>query len=610
MAIIPQNPFPRIAEDGSVIKGTVPDLNQTLLALASQRFPGRLVVQFNFLMPGEPASPAVIQAAQSLGTLAAFQTNEYLGSSGGGAACSEPVTNPTPCTAATYLALLETGIYPLGLKNALRSQYIEVFPANANAFPADVLQAHDEVLLAQRDLTPPARPDRSPSLVPFHSQSSRGAGIGDAGAAAAPGPPNIILVLTDDQDVQLGSVDYMPNVKALLAQQGTAFPNYYVPLSLCCPSRTTILRGQYPHNTGVLGNSLPDGGFEKVYADKLESATIATLLHNAGYRTVLLGKYLNGYPDTAPDNYIPPGWDEWYSPVKGNPYSEYFYMLNENGNPMTYGGKPADYLTDVIHAKAVDFIKRATAANPSQPLFVYFATYAPHAPYTPAPRHANLFPDVKAPRPPSFNEPDVTGKPDYIKSRPLLTQAEIDGIDGLPRSRAGAPGGGRGGGRRRGDLTATGRLANTYIVFASDNGYHMGEHRLLSGKYTPYETDLHVPLIIRGPGVAAGAVRNQFAANLDLAVTFADLAGVAPQPFSDGRSLKALFATRPSTGWRQAFLLEEFNRGEVIPTDDKFNPASKLGIRGRPDPAGWPRSARRSRATTGSRPRATSTSST
>ncbi|HSY48999.1 MAG TPA: beta-galactosidase [Thermoanaerobaculia bacterium] len=145
VAIIPQNAFPPIAEDGSIIKGTPPDANQPLLSLASTKLPGRLVVQFNFLMPGEAASPAVIQAAQTFGTMAAFQTNNYFGSTGQGAACSEPVTNPTPCTVTTYLALLQTGIYPLGQSNALRSQYIEVFPANANAFPADILQAHYEL---------------------------------------------------------------------------------------------------------------------------------------------------------------------------------------------------------------------------------------------------------------------------------------------------------------------------------------------------------------------------------------------------------------------------------------------------------------------------------
>ena len=145
VAIIPNNAFPPIAEDGSIVKGTPPDQNPALMSLASHKFPGRLVVQFNFLMPGEAASPAVIGFAQSLGTLPAFQTNEYLGQSGQGAACSEPVTNPTPCTLQTFLALLQTGIYPLGTSHALRSQYIEVFQSNANAFPADILAAHDEL---------------------------------------------------------------------------------------------------------------------------------------------------------------------------------------------------------------------------------------------------------------------------------------------------------------------------------------------------------------------------------------------------------------------------------------------------------------------------------
>ncbi|HYL98031.1 MAG TPA: beta-galactosidase [Blastocatellia bacterium] len=145
VAIIPENPFPRIAEDGSIIQGPAPDENQPVLMLASQKFSGHLVVQFNFLMPGEAASPAVIQAAQTLGTLAAFQTNNYFGSTGQGAACSEPVTNPTPCTDATYLEMLQTGIYPLGQSDPLRAQYIEVFPANANAFPDDIEQAHTEL---------------------------------------------------------------------------------------------------------------------------------------------------------------------------------------------------------------------------------------------------------------------------------------------------------------------------------------------------------------------------------------------------------------------------------------------------------------------------------
>ncbi|HVT60190.1 MAG TPA: sulfatase [Thermoanaerobaculia bacterium] len=414
-------------------------------------------------------------------------------------------------------------------------------------------------------------------------RASRAVAVAPA-AAAAPSAPNIIMVLTDDQDVQLGSVNYMPNVKKLLAQQGVSFSNFYVPLSLCCPSRTTILRGQYPHNTQVLTNGLPNGGFEKVFADNLESSTMATLLKGAGYRTVMLGKYLNGYPNTAPSpSYIPPGWDEWYSPSAGNPYSEYNYTLNENGTQVVYHSSPSDYLTDVIRGKAVDFIQRAA---PSQPVFVYFATYAPHAPYTPAPRHMNLFSNLKAPRPPSFNEPDVSGKPAYIMTKPRLTQTQIDSIDADYRNRLRA--------LQAVDeavaalvatLSATGRLANTYIFFTADNGYHMGEHRLLPGKYTPYETDIHVPLIVRGPGVLQGIVRDQFGANLDLAETFADLAGVAQLPFSDGRSLKGLLGATPPSAWRRAFLLEEFNQGEIAPVDSSGDPASKIGILEPPDPA-------------------------
>jgi N-acetylglucosamine-6-sulfatase len=396
------------------------------------------------------------------------------------------------------------------------------------------------------------------------------------------GPPNIILILTDDQDTLLESVEYMPNVKSLLAEQGATVPNNLVPLSLCCPSRTTILRGQYPHNTHVLTNNLPNGGFEKVYSEGLESATVATVLHAAGYRTILLGKYLNGYPDTAPPNYIPPGWDEWYSPVAGNPYSEYNYTLNENGVQVSYGNTPTDYLTDVIHAKAVNFIQ---GANPAQPVFMYFATYAPHEPYTPAPRHAGLFPNIKAPRPPTFNEPDVTGKPAYIRGRARLSQAQVATIDENYRDRLRAL---QAVDEAIGDLvatlSATGRLSNTYLFFASDNGYHMGEHRLLPGKYTPYGTDIHVPLVARGPGIPAGVVVNQFTADLDLPETFAELAGVPPLPFSDGRSLVGLLKGTPPQAWRQAFLLEEFNQGEVIVTDNALDAHSPLGIREPPDP--------------------------
>jgi N-acetylglucosamine-6-sulfatase len=395
-----------------------------------------------------------------------------------------------------------------------------------------------------------------------------------SGSTAAPaGAPNVLLILTDDQDVQTGMLAYMPHLQELLVNQGTSFSNYLVPLSLCCPSRTALLRGQFPHNTGVLTNALPNGGFAVAYNNNVEASTLATVLHGAGYRTVLFGKYLNGYPPAGNLNYIPPGWDEWYSPAAGDPYGEYNYTLNENGTQVSYGSTPADYGTDVYYGKALDFINRA-AATPSQPIFLYFAVYAPHEPYVPAPRHASLFPTLSAPRPPSFNEPNVSDKPAYISSKPLLSASDISGIDDDFRNRvrslqavdeaiAGLVSA----------LSSTGRLANTYIFFASDNGYHMGEHRLLPGKYTPYETDIHVPLIVRGPGVPAGVVRTQYAANIDLAETFVDLAGLAAPSYSDGRSLKGLLQNPPTSSWRQAFFLEEFGTGEFDPPD---TPASVL----------------------------------
>ena len=384
--------------------------------------------------------------------------------------------------------------------------------------------------------------------------------------AAATAKPNIVFILTDDQDLQLGSLNYMPNLKSLVADQGLTFQNGYVPLSLCCPSRTTILRGQFPHNHQIEGNSPPLGGFEKAYSLNVESATAATALHGAGYRTVLLGKYLNGYPDTAPANYIPPGWDEWYSPSAGNPYSEYNYTLNENGTPVSYGSTPTDYMVDVLSAKAQDFIRRTVAAGP-QPFFIYLATYAPHQPATPAPRHASLFPTVQAPRLPSFNEADVSDKPAYIQAMPLLTAQQIAQVDELYRQRIRS--------LQSVDeaiaalvstLQSVGQLDNTYIFFTSDNAFHLGEKRMSAGKYTPYETDIRVPFMVRGPGVPKGGTMAHMTTEVDLAATWAEIAGASLPEVTDGRSLVPLLGANPPAGssWRQAVLLEQFVSGNPL----------------------------------------------
>lgn len=205
-------------------------------------------------------------------------------------------------------------------------------------------------------------------------------------------------------------------------------------MSLCCPSRTTTLRGQYSHNSGVESNGGSNGGFETAHKLGIERSTVGTWLQSAGYRTALIGKYLNGYPNTVAPTYVPPGWNEWDSASKGgNPYSEYNYTLNENGTLVRYGATPSDYGTDVYVKKAADFITQSAKAG--KPSFTYLALYAPHQPATPAPRHAKLFPRAKAPRTAAYNEADVSDKPQWVQRVPLMTAAEQRSTDELYRER-------------------------------------------------------------------------------------------------------------------------------------------------------------------------------
>src|SRR6202035_5260229 len=225
-----------------------------------------------------------------------------------------------------------------------------------------------------------------------------GAGDRDLQPGAASSRPNILLILTDDLDLQLHSLDYMPRVKALLADQGTTFSHFFVPLSLCCPSRASLLLGQYPHNHQIYTDYPPDGGFQKFRDMGYEPVTVAAALQAAGYRTAMAGKYLNGYPDAADPTYVPPGWNEWHVPANDNAYSEFNYELNEQGVLAMFGSATTDYLTDVLRARSNRFLRDSQAR--SQPFFLYAAPSAPHKPAVPAPRHQSLFANVRAPRTP------------------------------------------------------------------------------------------------------------------------------------------------------------------------------------------------------------------
>jgi N-acetylglucosamine-6-sulfatase len=384
--------------------------------------------------------------------------------------------------------------------------------------------------------------------------------------------PNVLFILTDDLD--LAEIAFMPKLKSLLSDQGATFDQYFASVSLCCPSRSTILRGQYSHNTGVLTNGGGNGGFELAYSRGLEQSTIATWLKSAGYRTGLFGKYLNGYPHTASETYIPPGWTDWNSAVKGNPYAEFNYTLNENGKLVDYKIKPQDYGTDVYARQANDFIQQA--AKDKQPFFVYLAVYAPHQPATPAPRHKDLFPDAQAPRTPNYNEADVSDKPEYISARRPMGPVVARGIDELYRKRLQSlQAVDEAIGTLYDTLKANGQLDNTYIVFTSDNGFHLGNHRLPAGKQTAYEEDIHLPLIVRGPNIAPGTHVAQLAGNIDLAPTFADMAGVTPADFVDGRSLLPLATGKTPPSWRQAFLVEHWMAGPEDPSAINQEPSDE-----------------------------------
>jgi N-acetylglucosamine-6-sulfatase len=370
-------------------------------------------------------------------------------------------------------------------------------------------------------------------------------------------PPNLIVILTDDlalEDVNVDTLKHMPNLRALM-DKGTTFDNAFVTNSLCCPSRATILRGQYTHNHQILHNQLPLGGAERFRLSGGDDSTMATWVKEQGYRTAFFGKYLNGYND----DYVPPGWDEWYA-FSGNFLSN---DLNENGHIVNYDAERY-HLDDVISDKASSYAEHAARPEPpfftaNRPFLMWIGTKAPHQPASPAPRDADSYPAISLPHPPSFDEKDVSDKPDWISDNPPLSPEQKRYMEELYRKRLQSM---LAVDDMIGDLIKalhdSGELDNTYIVFTSDNGFHLGQHRLGAGKWTPYEEDIRVPLIIRGPGVPEGETLHHMVLNNDLAPTFAVLAGTDIPSFVDGRSLKPLLTDEPTPleDWRQRFLIE------------------------------------------------------
>jgi arylsulfatase A-like enzyme len=344
--------------------------------------------------------------------------------------------------------------------------------------------------------------------------------------AETAGRPDVVVVLTDDQ--RLDSLAHMSHVQRLLAGKGAWFPNAFVPTPLCCPSRASLLTGRYAHDTGVYSNKRPYGGWWVFQKNGLENRTIAVALHRAGYRTGFFGKYFNAYARWAPDGHRPPGWDEFLAFTTLRRSGGYYgYRLSDGS---VRGQSPGDYSTDVLAAAATRFVR---SAAPRRPLLLWFAPFAPHAPYKPAPRHAGSWAGRLPGSSSSAGRPATDGVPGWVRGRPAVRPEVVERIRAQQQEALAAVDEAVAG--IVDALRDTGRLRNTLIVFASDNGLLLGEHSLL-GKAAPYTPAIAVPLVLRWDGhLRSGHVDRRLALNLDVPATIAAAAGVRFR--SDGLSL-------------------------------------------------------------------------
>jgi N-acetylglucosamine-6-sulfatase len=361
-----------------------------------------------------------------------------------------------------------------------------------------------------------------------------------------PTPLNVVVIISDDQ--RFDHMQHMPLTSALLNPQSVVFTKGFVTTPLCCPARTSIFTGLYAHNTGVLTNTAPNGGagaFSPV-------STMATWLHSQGWRTGLIGKYLNEYFRISPA--IPPGWDDFQAIVdNAGTFGYYNYQLNENGTLRTYGSGAQNYTTSVLVQKAQSFIQNTPAR---QPLMLFFTPPNPHAPSNPHPSDIGRYASQPNWRPPSYNEAVVTDKPTFVKNLPRFTTGQINSSDALHRSmleslqsldRAVVD--------LVGTLQQTNRWDNTLLIFLSDNGLSWGEHRLLDRKQCPYDECIRVPFIVRAPGITAREDTN-LVANIDITPTITGFAGVTPPYPLKGKNLLDLIRT-PATPWRTELLFEQ-----------------------------------------------------
>ena len=379
-------------------------------------------------------------------------------------------------------------------------------------------------------------------------------------AWALPAQPDVIVIVTDDQHA--GTLGWMPVMKNYLTRRGIRFTRAMVPTSLCCPSRASLLTGEYAHTTRVWSN---DKGWRRFVDAGMESKTVAVWLRQSGYRTALVGKYLNAFSGARPR----PGWNVWHSFLGQNANYYDYELLHTDRSITRYGFRAASYSTDVLRRYAVRFI-RSTPAD--KPLFLYFAPYAPHEPATPAPRHLSLPAPLQTYWPPSARETDLSDKPPWIRRLPAQSFSYIQSLRVKQYRTL----------RSVDEAVATimdaqrarRRLRNTLLVFLSDNGMMWAEHRVM-GKFVPYKGATRIPMgIAWRAGLPQGRVQKRLVLNIDVAATIADAAGAADGGVA-GRSLLER--------WRRGgFVLEA--RAATVPGPNGTNVT-------RPPYCGW-RSAR------------------
>ncbi|HEX3324289.1 MAG TPA: sulfatase [Solirubrobacterales bacterium] len=448
------------------------------------------------------------------------------------------------------------------------------------------------------------------------------AGPKSSADAETPQRPSFVVIQTDDQTLDelyasfgQPKLQAMPNTLNMIAKRGMTFNNYYVSYPLCCPSRVSLLTGRYAHNNGVKGNIQPNGGYFGFSFRAANTHNLAVWLQNAGYRTIHVGKFLNGYGDEPYDNgtTVPPGWTAWHTVLKADTDHYYYgYTLNNNGQiegpygdsgsweTREYGvrddlgcpfaplnGLPCFYETDML-TNIADQELRGT--SPEQPFYLQLDYTAPHGDFRhpagpePAPREYDWFKGAPLPhsRGQGFDEGNVSDKPRFIRDAPYLSLSDIHTYrvyyDKALESLRGIDDGVK---LIIDTLGSLHRLRNTYIIFTSDNGFFYGEHRLIGGKFLAYEPSTHLPLLIRGPHIRPGSESNEIVGNIDIAPTVLELAGAKADKSIDGRSMTP-FLHDPNLLTLRPYLFESFvetsdvdEQGAIAEPGDQSSPLRK-----------------------------------